>query len=159
MTDGPFMETKEQLGGFYLISAADLDEALELAGRVPMPIGVHRGPTGQVPPRRVIDVGVEAALTRLAREESGPVVALLARQFRDLDLADDAVQDALLEATAEVAGAGVPDNPAGWLRTVARTRAIDRLRRAESAHRRTMAAAPTSSAESAAGTSARRHRG
>ena len=35
-TDGPFAETKEQLGGFYLIDAADLDEAIEIARRVPM---------------------------------------------------------------------------------------------------------------------------
>ena len=34
--DGPFAETKEQLGGFYLIEAADLDAALELARRVPL---------------------------------------------------------------------------------------------------------------------------
>lgn len=34
--DGPFAETKEQLGGFYLIEAADLDEAAEIASRVPM---------------------------------------------------------------------------------------------------------------------------
>ena len=34
--DGPFAETKEQLGGFYLIEAADLDEAMEIARRVPM---------------------------------------------------------------------------------------------------------------------------
>ncbi|MFZ4517405.1 MAG: YciI family protein [Microthrixaceae bacterium] len=39
LTDGPFAETKEQLGGFYLVSAADLDEALELARRVPAPVG------------------------------------------------------------------------------------------------------------------------
>ena len=39
-TDGPYAETKEQLGGFYLISAADLDEALELAGAIPVP-GAH----------------------------------------------------------------------------------------------------------------------
>jgi hypothetical protein len=37
--DGPFMETKEQLGGFYLISAADLDEALALAADIPIPAG------------------------------------------------------------------------------------------------------------------------
>jgi hypothetical protein len=36
VTDGPFAETKEQFGGFYVISAKDLDEALELAGAVPM---------------------------------------------------------------------------------------------------------------------------
>jgi hypothetical protein len=37
--DGPFMETKEQMGGFYLISAADLDEALELAKALPIDLG------------------------------------------------------------------------------------------------------------------------
>ena len=34
-TDGPFAETKEQLGGFYLIEAKDLDEAIHVAGRIP----------------------------------------------------------------------------------------------------------------------------
>ncbi len=34
-TDGPFAETKEQLGGFYMVQAKDLDEALELASRIP----------------------------------------------------------------------------------------------------------------------------
>ena len=34
-TDGPFAETKEQLGGYYLIDVADLDEAIEVAGRIP----------------------------------------------------------------------------------------------------------------------------
>jgi hypothetical protein len=35
VTDGPFAETKEQLGGYYLIEAADLDEATAIAARVP----------------------------------------------------------------------------------------------------------------------------
>ncbi len=35
VTDGPFAETKEQLGGFYLVEAADLDDALALAARIP----------------------------------------------------------------------------------------------------------------------------
>jgi hypothetical protein len=35
VTDGPFAETREQLGGFYLIHAKDLDEAIGIAGRVP----------------------------------------------------------------------------------------------------------------------------
>jgi hypothetical protein len=35
VTDGPFAETKEQLGGFYMIEAKDLDEAVEVAGRIP----------------------------------------------------------------------------------------------------------------------------
>ena len=40
VTDGPFAETKEQLGGFYLLECADLDEALSWAKRIPMPGGV-----------------------------------------------------------------------------------------------------------------------
>lgn len=36
--DGPFAETKEQLGGFYLVEAADLDEAIEIAKRVPLSV-------------------------------------------------------------------------------------------------------------------------
>ena len=39
ITDGPYAETKEQLGGFYLIQATDLDEALVLARKVPIPVG------------------------------------------------------------------------------------------------------------------------
>ena len=39
VTDGPFVESKEALGGFYVIEAADLDEAMELAKQVPAPFG------------------------------------------------------------------------------------------------------------------------
>jgi hypothetical protein len=35
ITDGPFAETREQLGGYYLVEAADLDEALSIAARIP----------------------------------------------------------------------------------------------------------------------------
>ena len=38
VTDGPYAETAEQIGGFYLIEAADLDEAIELARQLPEPI-------------------------------------------------------------------------------------------------------------------------
>jgi RNA polymerase sigma-70 factor (ECF subfamily) len=74
---------------------------------------------------------VDAALTRVAREEGGRVLALLARRFGDLDLADEAVQDALVEAARTWPDRGVPDNPAAWLLSVARRRAVDRLRRTE----------------------------
>jgi hypothetical protein len=40
ITDGPFAETHEQLGGYFLIEARDLDEAIHIAGRIPM---VHKG--------------------------------------------------------------------------------------------------------------------
>lgn len=39
VTDGPFVETKEALGGFYLLEAADLDAVLELAKQIPAPAG------------------------------------------------------------------------------------------------------------------------
>jgi hypothetical protein len=38
LTDGPYAESKEQLGGFYLITATDLDQALELASAIPVPV-------------------------------------------------------------------------------------------------------------------------
>ncbi|GAA4697938.1 RNA polymerase sigma factor [Nocardioides conyzicola] len=86
-------------------------------------------------------MSVEDALTRLSREESGRVLALLAGRLGDLDLADEAVQDALVEAVRTWPTQGVPDNPAGWLMTVARRKALDRIRRTTSARRRVTAAA------------------
>lgn len=44
VTDGPFAESKETLGGYYLIDAADLDEALEIAKEVPAGVGVEVWP-------------------------------------------------------------------------------------------------------------------
>ncbi len=46
-TDGPFAETKETLGGFYLVEAADLDEAIAYAAMIPgAQLRLHRGPAG-----------------------------------------------------------------------------------------------------------------
>ena len=50
VTDGPFAETYEQLGGFFLVDAKDLDEAIEIAGRVP------GGRVGTVEIRPVLEV-------------------------------------------------------------------------------------------------------
>jgi RNA polymerase sigma-70 factor, ECF subfamily len=63
------------------------------------------------------------------RREWGPAVAALARWSGDLTVAEDAVQEACAEALRTWPGDGVPDNPGGWLMTVARNRARDRLRR------------------------------
>ena len=84
---------------------------------------------------------VPAAVTALARGEGGRMVAVLARRFGDLDVADEAVQDALIEALRTWPTDGIPANPTGWLRTVATRKAIDRIRRAGAAHRRTLAVA------------------
>ena len=51
LTDGPFAETKEQLGGYYLINAADLDAAIEAAARIP---GAR---TGRVEIRPIMEMG------------------------------------------------------------------------------------------------------
>lgn len=84
---------------------------------------------------------VDEALTHLARHESGRVLAMLARRFGDLDVADEAVQEAMIEASQRWPGDGVPDNAAAWLHVVARRKALDRLRRDASARRRLGAAA------------------
>jgi RNA polymerase sigma-70 factor (ECF subfamily) len=68
-------------------------------------------------------------LARVFREESGRVVATLVRLFGDIDLAEEAVQEAFVVASERWPTDGVPPNPGGWITTTARNRAIDRLRR------------------------------
>jgi RNA polymerase sigma-70 factor (ECF subfamily) len=68
-------------------------------------------------------------LERAFRSESGRVLATLARQLGDLDAAEDAVQEAFVEAMRTWPGRGVPDKPGAWITTTARNRALDRMRR------------------------------
>jgi RNA polymerase sigma-70 factor (ECF subfamily) len=70
-----------------------------------------------------------AEVGRIFREESGRSVAALIRAFGDIDVAEDAVQEAFAVALRKWAGDGLPPNPGGWITTTARNRAIDRLRR------------------------------
>ncbi|GAA1389716.1 RNA polymerase sigma factor [Catellatospora chokoriensis] len=63
------------------------------------------------------------------RAEYGRAVAVLVRAFGDIDLAEEAVQDAFAEAVRRWPDDGVPPSPAGWIITTARNRAVDRLRR------------------------------
>ncbi|CPR11868.1 RNA polymerase sigma factor [Mycobacterium bohemicum DSM 44277] len=70
-----------------------------------------------------------ADLDGVFRREWGPAVAALARWSGDLTVAEDAVQEACTEALRAWPRDGVPDSPGGWLVTVARNRARDRLRR------------------------------
>lgn len=69
------------------------------------------------------------------RIEGGRVLATLIRLTRDFQLAEDALQEAALAALEGWRRHGVPDNPAAWLTTVARNKALDRMRR-ESSRRR-----------------------
>ena len=70
-----------------------------------------------------------ADLDGVFRREWGPAVAALARWSGDLTVAEDAVQEACAEALRTWPRDGVPVNPGGWLITVGRNRARDRLRR------------------------------
>jgi RNA polymerase sigma-70 factor (ECF subfamily) len=70
-----------------------------------------------------------AGIERVFRAEYGRAVAVLTRVFGDIDVAEDAVQDAFAEAVRRWPAAGLPPSPAGWIITTARNRAIDRLRR------------------------------
>ncbi|MGB6580814.1 MAG: sigma factor, partial [Streptosporangiaceae bacterium] len=69
------------------------------------------------------------SIERVFRDEYGRAVAVLARVFADIEIAEDAVQDAFAEAVRRWPAAGAPPSPAGWIITTARNRAIDRLRR------------------------------
>jgi RNA polymerase sigma-70 factor (ECF subfamily) len=68
-------------------------------------------------------------LERIFREEYGRVVAVLIRDLRDVELAEDALGDALAAALVAWPRQGVPDKPGAWLTTTARRKAIDRIRR------------------------------
>ncbi|MET1038416.1 MAG: RNA polymerase sigma factor [Aeromicrobium sp.] len=68
-------------------------------------------------------------IAQVFREEHGRAVAVLARVFGDLDIAEDAVQEAFVSAVARWPDTGLPASPAGWIITTGRRKAIDRLRR------------------------------
>ncbi len=71
-------------------------------------------------------------IERVFREEYGRAVAVLVRVFGDIDVAEEAVQDAFTAAVQRWPATGLPPRPAGWIITTARNRAIDRLRRESS---------------------------
>ncbi len=78
---------------------------------------------------------------RVFREESGRAVATLIRLFGDIDIAEEAVQEAFLVAAGSWPEMGVPPNPGGWILTTARHRAIDRFRRESARYDRYVQAA------------------
>ena len=71
----------------------------------------------------------QAEVARIFREESGRSVATLIRVVGDIELAEDAVQEAFAVALRKWPADGLPPNPGGWITTTARNRALDRLRR------------------------------
>jgi RNA polymerase sigma factor (sigma-70 family) len=79
------------------------------------------------PPRA--DEVVHRTVEAVWRMESAKIVATLARVLRDVGVAEDIAQDALVAAMEQWPGQGLPDKPAAWLMTTAKRRAIDHIRR------------------------------
>jgi RNA polymerase sigma factor (sigma-70 family) len=70
-------------------------------------------------------------ITRLARQDRGRMLSVLIARFRDFDLAEEALQDALVAAHEHWSRDGLPANPQGWLVTVASRRILDGLRKSK----------------------------
>ncbi|GAA4086912.1 RNA polymerase sigma factor [Nocardioides kongjuensis] len=83
------------------------------------------------------DATTADTITATWRQESARLVGALARMTRDVDLAEDLAQDALVAALEQWPSTGVPDNPGAWLMTTAKRRGIDHIRRAETLRRKT----------------------
>src|SRR5690606_7888169 len=79
---------------------------------------------------------VRAAVGAAHRHELGPVLAATARTVGDLDLAEECVQEAYVAAIRSWTQDGVPDNPAAWLTTAAKRRAVDLIRRRQTLRRK-----------------------
>jgi RNA polymerase sigma-70 factor, ECF subfamily len=81
--------------------------------------------------------GVTRTIEAVWRIESARLVAGIARLVRDVALAEDLAQEALVAALEQWPESGVPDNPGAWLMATAKHRGVDRLRRAELHQRKT----------------------
>jgi len=102
---------------------------------------VERQHVIEVGKRRARERTDAAAIEHTYRESSGRAVATLIRLFGDIDLAEEAVQEAFAVAAERWPTAGVPPNPGGWIVTTARNKALDRLRRESSRYGREAQAA------------------
>ncbi|KIQ17846.1 RNA polymerase subunit sigma-24 [Variovorax paradoxus] len=82
------------------------------------------------------EAAIHRAIDAVWRMESAKIIATVARMLRDVGLAEELAQDALVAALEQWPGAGVPGNPAAWLTQVAKHRALDRLRHGQLAERK-----------------------
>jgi RNA polymerase sigma factor (sigma-70 family) len=92
-------------------------------------------------------VSTPAAVDDLLRRLAPQVLASLVRRYRQFDAAEDAVQEALLAAAVQWPEAGIPDNPRGWLITVAVRRLTDQVRSEQSRRRREVTVAALAPAD------------
>ncbi|MCC2686130.1 MAG: polymerase subunit sigma-70, partial [Paenibacillaceae bacterium] len=110
--DGPFPETKEQLGGIC-----------SRAGRY------GRGQTKHTCVEVIILMETNEVIEQTARDAYGRLLSYLAVNWRDLQAVEDAIGDAFLAALETWPKIGIPNKPEAWLVTAARRRLIDRARR------------------------------
>src|SRR5690349_11762843 len=90
-------------------------------------------------------------IEELLRDLAPQVLAVLVRRYGQFDAAEDAVQEALLAASLQWRDDGVPDNPRGWLVTVAARRLTDEFRSESARRRREEAVAAMDAMPTAAG--------
>src|ERR1700741_2942201 len=76
-------------------------------------------------------VDVQRTIEAVWKDESTRLVAAIARVTRDIGIAEELAQDALVAALAQWPGEGIPEKPGAWLMTAAKRRAIDSLRRGQ----------------------------
>lgn len=85
--------------------------------------------TRPTPDAAALDAELSLEISEIVRAEHGRVVAQLIRRLGDIDLAEDAVAEALVTALERWPADGIPPNPGAWLTTTAGNKAIDRIRR------------------------------
>ena len=164
-TDGPYAEAKEYLVGYYMVDCAGLDRATEIAARRSRTRdgSVSRSDRRWTSPAWRCEAPMGAPPTsgrrcgRWRLRSSGRWCATTA----SFDACEDAVQDALLEASVAWSENGVPQSPRGWLISVASRRLTDRWRSDTARRRReaTVAALePTESRQALRTPSTRRRR-
>ena len=128
--DGPFTEAKELIAGFWIWECASREEAIEWLKRAPFDGGVEielRQLDGTA--ALVAASATHRAIDAVWRIESARLIAGLTRIVRDVAVAEDLAQDALVAALEQWPREGIPDNPGAWLMATAKRRGIDALRR------------------------------
>ncbi len=156
--DGPFAETRELVAGYWLWQVRSLEEAVEWVRRCPNPcpvipisksvrctkrrISARSSPrscasrkTACAPSCRMPATELQRTIDAVWRIESARIVAAVARIVRDVGLAEELAQDALVSALEHWPTEGLPRNPAAWLMATAKNKALDRIRQA-ALHRR-----------------------
>ncbi len=88
---------------------------------------------------------IRAEIDRIFREHGSRVLATLVGAYRDIDLAEDALQEAMIAALESWPSIGLPQNPIGWLTIAAKRKALDRLRRQNTYQKKLEQLAPFSS--------------